>query len=257
MNDNLNEMVQENTDETQVFSEADLDLPEETTAEEVTAEAETAPEPEAEETPQPAIRSTTLSTWFDANVERFANISPVRLQIRGVDPAKTLVVAVTGDPNDQDEAGNAKRNLEFIKNADTQPVLDLPADAMDIYSNGFRITYTQGDVQIKGYGTKTGLEITFCKMVNGLAIPYAMTKLKKKDTGLDVPDAPDTIEGWLQQNADTEALSITYRQSSKVLEELTNNQSVATYLCGRQAEIKDINHHVQIDKVFLTLQGLI
>lgn len=259
MNENLNEMVEQGTPEEQVFSESDLDLPEDQTEEVSAAEEETgaeATEQQASED-QPQISSVVLSTWFDQNVDRFGNLSPVRLQIRGVDPTKTLVVAVLDSSGEEDENGNPKRNLEFIKNADTQPVLDIPAESMDIYSNGFRILYSlEGDIQLKCYGVKTGLEITFCKIVNGLAIPYGRMKMKKKDAGIDVPAPPDSIEEWLQADADTEALSITYRQSSKVLDTITNNQSVATYLCGRQAEIKDINHHIQIDKTFMTLQSL-
>ncbi len=259
MSEDLNQMVQDGTEPAQQFSENDLTLPEAempvAEEEEVVAaaeETEVAPDNEA----APQIRATVLTDWFEEHVDSFPDISAVRLQIRGVDPRKTLVVTVADPSGETDDQDNPKRNLEFIKNADTQPVLDIAPTVMDIYSNGFRIMYPSERGSIKCYGTKTGLEVIFCESMGGFDIPYAIAKMKKADDGIDIIEPPEVTDGWLNEPADREALTIAYRQASKIIETINTNNDVVAFLCGRQAEIRDINHHIQIDKVLMTLQGI-
>ena len=244
MNENLSEMVKDGQTEAPVmFSEDDLDLP---AAEEV--EAAEAPVEERQ-----IIGITNLSSWFEANVSQFANINQVKVAIRGVDEEKTLIMAVVDPDAEADEEGNEARNLRVFENADTHPVLDIPASSMDVYNNGFRILYQYNDaVSIKCYGIRTGLIAVFCNNINGSLIPYAVTRIKRKDDEIEVltRDAAE-VTAKLGGTLDGETLQLRYKQAAKAVEELSTNQDAVDWLIGRQAEITDINHHLQIDNIII------
>jgi hypothetical protein len=244
MNENLSQMVKETpTDEAVVFSEADLDLP--TEEEEVTHE----------EVQDNTISIIPLSDWFEQNCDQFDNINQVKVAIRGVDPTKTLIMAVKDPSSEQDSEGNDKRNLRVFENADVHPVLNLPALSMDIYNNGFRIIYEyENNIFIKCYGVRTGLITVFCNNIDGKMIPYATTRVKKKDDVIEVAtkDVAE-ISAKLLANADLEALQLLYKQSAKALDEFTTNQDVVNWLLERQAEVTDINHHLQIDGALIDI----
>lgn len=241
MNENLSQMVRETPiDEAVVFSEADLDLPE--TTEEVEVQDNT-------------ISIIPLSTWFEQNCDRFDNINQVKVAIRGVDPAQTLIMAIKNPDTEEDSEGNEKRNLRVFENADVHPVLNLPALSMDVYNNGFRIIYEYKDnIFIKCYGVRTGLITVFCNNINGQMIPYATTRVKRKDDEVEVTikDVGE-ISAKLLVNADLESLQLLYRQSAKAIDELTTNQDVVDWLLERQASVTDINHHLQIDGALIDI----
>ncbi len=125
----LSELVKTETDDTMVFSEADLDLPQDE-AEAVAVEEETST--------VEAIGITTLGTWFEDNAANFDNINKVNVSIRGIDPTSNLIIAVKDGTEEHDESGEDKRQLRVFDNADTQPVLALKGIDMQIYNNGFR-----------------------------------------------------------------------------------------------------------------------
>lgn len=249
MNENLSQMVREGQgEEAVVFSEDQLDLPtqDETPAsEEVVAE-----EPQAN-----VIPITSLSAWFEANVESFDNINQVKVAIRGVDAGQTLIMAVKDADGEQDPEGNDKRSLRVFENSDVHPVLNIPGTAMDVYNNGFKIVYgIENNIFIKCYGVRTGLIAVFCNNIDGKLIPYATTRIKKKDTELEIVTSdPAAVSAKLLAGADLEALQLLYKQSAKAIEELTTNQDVANWLLERQAEVTDINHHLQIDGVLIDI----
>lgn len=251
MNENLTQMVKDApaTDDAVVFSEADLDLP---TEEEVQATEET----QAEETPQAnVIGIAPLSDWFEANCANFDNINQVKVAIRGVNADKTLIMAVKDPSGEQDSEGHDMRNLRVYENADAHPVLNIPGASMDVYNNGFKIVYAYDEnIHIKCYGVRTGLIAVFCLNIGGNLIPYATTRVKKKDTELEVVTKdPADITSKLTLNADLEALQLLYKQSSKAVETLTTNQDVVDWMLTRQAEVTDINHHLQIDGVLIDI----
>jgi hypothetical protein len=244
MNENLSQMVKEGpaADKAVVFSEADLDLP----VEEAVV---------TEEVQDNTISIISLSDWFEQNCDRFDNINQVKVAIRGVDPAKTLIMAVK-DPNiEEDTEGNDKRNLRVFENADVHPVLNLPAMLMDVYNNGFRIVYEyENNIFIKCYGVKTGLIAVFCNNIDGNMIPYATARVKKKDTEIEVTTSNvDEITAKLLVNADLEALQLLYKQSARAIDGFTTNQDVVDWLIERQKEVTDINHHLQIDGALIDI----
>jgi len=249
MNENLSQMVREGQgDDAVVFSEDQLDLPvqDEVVEEEVAA----AEEPQAN-----TIAIASLSSWFEANVENFDNINQVKVAIRGVDADQTLIMAVKDPDGVQDTEGHDKRSLRVFENADVHPVLNIPGSSMDVYNNGFKIVYgIEDNIFVKCYGVRTGLIAVFCNNIDGKLIPYATTRIKKKDTELEVVTRdPAEVSARLLANADLEALQLLYKQSAKAIEELTTNQDVVNWMLERQAEVTDINHHLQIDGVLIDI----
>jgi hypothetical protein len=274
MNESLNQMIEEQSEGVPSF---DVDSNESESVDESTPLADSIPDqdesaiPEADAAPEgdevvaeepaeqtPAIGFVPLADWFDLNVHRFETISPVRLQIRGVNPKETLVVTVPDASGENAEDGHPKRNLEFIKDANTRPVLALDGRDMEIYSSGFKIIYDYIPGQImKCYGSKAGMVVTFCVEANGMNVPYAMLRAKSKDKGID-PVEMDTrgVGDFLPQPLDKEAFVLLYKQSAKVIDTLTTNEDAIKWLLERQETITDNNHHIQIDNVIVTMLGL-
>lgn len=256
MNENLTDMLKNTPPEegTMLFSEKDLDIPTVDTS----ASEDAQPEVIEETTPeQNVVTVTSLATWFDAFSDGLDNINQVKVSIRGIDPVKTLIIAVKDGSNEVDEQGNDKRNLRVFENADTTPILNLSPLAMNIYNNGFRTIYQYNDnVFIKAYGIRTGLICALCTNVNGKLIPYAIHKVKKKDENFEFPlEYPTITDEVLSANTDLENLQILYKQSSKVVETLSTNQSVIDWLTERQELVTDINHHLQIDNVMISIMS--
>ena len=246
---NLSEMIRQ--DEPNTFETANLDLPEEA---EDTTEVAPAEENTVEAAPQvESIAIGPLNGWFETNSASFQNVNRVQVEIRGVNSDKTLIMAVLDDGEEVN--GNPSRDLQVFKNADIQPVLHIPATDMQIYNNGFRlISPYADDIVVKSYGVRTGLICVFCNNIAGQLIPYEVVKVKKKDEFVEVPrmDSGGTITK-LAQAADLEALQLLYKQSSKAVADMTTNQTAVTWLLERQAEVTDINHHLQIDNVIINI----
>ena len=249
MNENLTQLVKDSQDTGVLFSETDLDLPEEdllTSEEEITEVVE---EPQTN-----SILIEMLSTWFETNSTIFDNINQVKAEIRGIDCDRTLIITVKNEEGLLDENGHEERTLRVFDNADTIPVLDLPPLSMDIYNNGFKIVYQYGDIFIKTYGIRTGLICVLCTSVDGKLIPYNIIRVKKKDTELDIdPTIPTITPEQLSASADLESLQLLYKQSAKSVDDLTTNQSVIDWLLERQESVTDINHHLQIDNVLIDI----
>jgi len=245
---NLSEMIKDQQP-APVFQESNLDLPDETEAAEAAdSTTDTVEEPQVE-----AVPIAPLNTWFEANLGAFENVNEVKAAIRGVDPTKTLIMAVLDGQGEVD--GYPSRELQLFKNADSQPVLNLPASDMQVYNNGFKLIYGYAEnIAIKSYGVRTGLICVFCNIINSQMIPYQVVKVKKKDEEVEVVRKdPSEVITKLAQNADLESLQLMYKQSSKAISEMTTNQSVVSWLLDRQNEVTDINHHLQIDNVIIDI----
>lgn len=248
MNENLSDMVQTETDDPVVFSESDLDLPE-TKADETEAAA-----PAVDETPEvEAIAIAILAPWFEENSANFDNINQVKVSIRGVDPNSNLIMAIKDGSGEQDETGEDKRVLKVFDNADTQLILALRGIQMDIYNNGFRaICEYQDNIYIKCYGIRTGLIAVFCNNIDGVLIPYNVSKVKRTDDAIPVVrKIAAEVEVKLVEQANIEDLQLRYKQSSKAVDDITTNKDAVEWLLSRQDEIYDINHHLQIDNVII------
>lgn len=251
MNENLAQLVKDSPTEEIVFQETSLDIP---------SEISEAPAIDVVEndTPEPAIAIpiVPLTDWFESNCQELDNINQVKVSIRGIDPKNTLIMAVKDESGEQDEDGHDKRHLRVFENASSIPVLAYPPIAMNIYNNGFRIIYKHTDnIYIKAYGVRTGLICTLCTLVGDKLVPYGIIKLKKKDEEILIPaEYPTITDEVLTANADLEALQLLYKQSSKIIDTLSTNQSVINWLIEeRQSSITDISHHLQIDNVLISM----
>lgn len=252
MNENLSAMVQDAQPEE---NEEDITIPEDVIE---SVDDETGTHEAIEETPAVAkVGITSLTDWFRRNHERFDNINYVRVSIRGVDPDKYLIVTSPEDDGSVDEEGNPRRKLKVFESADSHPVLDLPGSAMEAFNNGtFMVLYQYADTDIvfKCYGIRAGLIVVACQNVDGALIPYNIQRVKKRDTEIEIPvfDGSDP-RVKLAQDLDKEVLQLLYRQSAKEVDNFTTNQDALNWLVGRQAEMIDINHLLQIDNVLLSL----
>lgn len=238
MSENLSQMVKNGVpEEPIVFSEADLDIPEE-----VQEETQAVADPTI-------IEITSLSEWFSGNVANFPNIRKPTMAITDVDANEQLVVTV---PVDVPEGSAPKRRMVLLDESHLTPVLNKPAVDMEIYNNGFRIIYDLGNgIFIKSYGVRTGLISVFCNDIDDALIPYGIVRAKKKDTSISIiVRDPADVRHKLSEALDIEALQLRYKQSSKA-EGLESNQDAINWLLERQATIEDINHHLQIDNVII------
>lgn len=244
-NENLTSMVKgSRSTKNQPPPKKDMDLPKEEVVEE-----------QQEDSLSNQIGITRLTTWFDQNAQNFDNVNQVKVAIRGIDPNKTMIIAVKDLEGGKDEEGNDKRKLRIFENAHLHPVLNLPAISMDVYNNGFRvINEYSNEIYIKSYGVRTGLICVFCSNVDAQLIPYITKKVNKKDIEFElIKNKENNIKDKLSQKADLEALQLLYKQSKKIIDELETNADVVNWLLERQAQVTDINHHLQIDSVLIDM----
>jgi len=248
-NENLVEMIKKQEEEQPKFSESDLDTP---TEEENREEGGESQEENENQTQEYEISTVSLSTWFEQNHERFENINHVKVAIRGIDASKTLIMSVLV-PVQEGIGGIPKRKLFIFEDADTTPVLDLPGLSMEVFNNGFRVVYNfNDDIYLKCYGVKTGLFVVFCKNINSQLIPYTFTKVKRKDSGLNIVRiGTEEIISKLPQPEDTEALQILYKQIVKHISGINTKQDTVNWFLERQESVMDINHHLQIDNILI------
>ena len=241
MNDNLAQMIEETN---VTIKEEKLDL-EEVIPEEISQKSQDIHE----------IRTVPLSSWFSTNHPNFPNVNPVKVSIRDVDPDATLIFSVENTKDLKNEEGRLIRLIEIFKNASTFPVLNLPGHTMNVFNNGFVIVYDCGNGKfLKCYGVKTGLITEYCVSIDSVLIPYAKTKLKKKDTGIDMIE-PDlaSMQTSLGNELDHEGLQIQYRQIQKFIGDITTKQDAIKWMAERASEVTDINHLMQIDEVLMWL----
>ncbi len=242
MSENLSQMVKDKIPDETVLGENEMETAEDTT--------EVAGEQEVQET---AINIIPLSEWFEANYKTFDNINAVKVSIKGVNSDANLLMTVKTPGEETDEEGSPTRELFLFKDADIQPVLNIPGMDMQIYNNGFKIVYDYGrdNIFIKGYGVRTGLIVSFCNNIDGNLVPYTITKVKKKDSEIElITKDPIQVRQKLLEKADIEALELRYNQINKV-EGIETNYNAIAWLLARQAEVTDINHHLQIDNVII------
>jgi len=196
-----------------------------------------------------------LSEWIDENVENLEKINKPKAQLQGVSMTEQLFCTVIDPTGRVNKDNQPVRYMALINNANTFPVLDIPGYDMDIYGNGFQLMYSFNEnIVLKCYGIKTGLIIIFCCPINNQLIPYKRVKLKKKDAKIVVSHPnKEYITSSILAQLDLEGLQIQYKQVQKELDQITDKQSAITWLLGKQAGIRDINHLLQIDDILMWL----
>ena len=200
---------------------------------------------------QSLFEITNLAEWFGSNIENLTTIRKPSVTLVGVDQTEQLLLTVRVLRNPD---GSEKRRMVIFDNANTTPVLSLPAIDMQIYNNGFRIVHDlQNGIYLKSYGIRVGLVVVFCNDIDNVIVPYSIVKVKKKNTQIDLLTYDPVItRNKLAESVDLEALQLRYRQSSKS-SDLTTNLDAVKWLLDRQTTIEDVNHHIQIDNVIIEM----
>jgi hypothetical protein len=265
MNENLSNLIQQQTPPTPPITEEQLNLPEdppdEIEMEDIEVKADDEEEKGSVEVEETAvtIATTNLSSWFAQYGVGFDNINRVTAQIRGINSNETLILAVRDPAGGVAEDGHEKRILRLFHNANVQPVLNIPAIFVDVYNIGFHIQHPYENIIIKTYGLRTSLIGIFCHRVahpdGEKLIPYDITRIKKKDESMEITPPPDlsALAEKLTQPLNKEAAQLLYKQVTKVIDEFDTNLQFIDWLLARQAIITDINHHLQIDNVIISL----
>jgi hypothetical protein len=249
MNENLAEMIKSQRSTPPIVNESDLHLQESVNKSIETEQTSNVAEPVIIEPRKDMIDITNLTDWFENNHTNFANISRVRLSLKGVDPIKTLVFTVSKDTD-------GERELEIFKDSNVHPMLNISGISMIVYKQGFGvIQYYKGEFEcfIKSYIVRSGTYFTLCKNIGGVLIPYHMDKINKNTTQAEIIECVNNIESKLNLNVNKEILSILYKQSIKFMDKITTIQDTITWFFERQKTIEDVNHHLQIDNAIISL----
>jgi len=227
------DVTTENSEATEAATEENT-----TETEEVTEEA-------------PEIGVTMLHEWWQQNQNNVDGVTCPQVDLLGVDPDRTKFFTIN-DPEGGEYNGHPARKVILWEEANTFPVLDLPGSEMDVYTNGLKIVYPYGEgTAIRVYGVRTGLNIIYTMQVGEYVLPYAIEKMKKKDAGINMvaPPAIADVEAKLASDVDAEGIQLHYKQITKSISDLPTVQHCVDWLLTRQADVRDVNHLLQIDKV--------
>ena len=261
MNENLNELIQQTpADPGMKFDVNNLDLTtEETQAEEpVEEQIEVAQETQAEETQVEEatnqIPIVCLGDWYRTYSAVLTNIHQCRTDVIGVVSEEYLLVSIDDPEGIEISEGVRKRSLKLFDDALTQSVLNLQPSDMQIYKNSFKVIYPiDENTFVKMYAVKTGLISMFCHALEGGLFPYAKIIAKRKDEFIEVQTHDvELYRQQLTEPVNMETLHLLYKQSVKAGNFTTKGQAIS-WMLTRQDIITDVNHHLEIDKVIMTL----
>lgn len=264
MNENLNELIQQTpADEAVKFDVSNLELPqEESPQEDASAEDQPITEQQAEtaEAPQQELADnqipiTTLGEWYRTFSGSFPNIHQSNLGgISGVDTNEYLMVSIDDPDGVELTPGTRKRSLKLWDDPQIQAVLNIEPSDIQIYKTSFKVIYPiDENTLIKMYAVKNGLIAMFCHPLNDGLLPYAKVVAKKKDDYIEIQTHDiELYRQQLDQPVNMETLHLLYKQSAKA-DNFTTKAQAINWLLSRQDNITDINHHLQIDEVIMTL----
>jgi hypothetical protein len=249
--DNLSQVIQDGDVTPESYENSEEALPGGIIRQEDTSES--IPDPVQEESVEIGI--TSLSEWFKSNNENFDNVNYVRLNVKGVDPDETLIFTISDPKGGKDKRGFDKRNIKVFENANQFPVLDLPGTTMEIYTNCFIITNDMSDAKfLKCYGVKSGLIVYFCINIEGSLIPYARTKMKKREKGVKLISADTTgILSNLAAPIDPELLILQFAQIRKSIESITTKDEAIKWFMEKREGVIDIGHLMKIENALMHL----
>jgi hypothetical protein len=250
MNENLASMIRSQRTTPPMVSEEQLDLPKVEPEAPVEETAPVATTSSVSTTVKNFIPVANLTEWFERNHEKFTNINRVRLSLKGVDSSKTLVFTVATGVGDT-------RELKMFEDADVHPIVDLPGIKMDPYKHGFGVVqeYVGESFRclLKNYIIRTGLIVTLCQLHDGVLVPYITKKVKRSDDFFEAEQCPYDIPAKMSSELNKETLMLLYKQSTKVIDGLNTVGDAIKWLVGKQEDIMDVNHHLQVDFVITEL----
>ena len=235
--------------------DSDLDLKEEV-KKKVTIEVEKEVKVVAkieEEAPRIDVGIVDLSTWFNDNIKNFPNIKQVKVSITGIDPNRTLIYSEP-DPTEEDVNN---RKLQIITNATESKVPNIPGTVFENYLSGIRVIHSEANGKIiKSYIVKNGIIITHCVIVDEMVIPIKIEQISKKAEGISFINVDvEAVRKKLDEVAYLENIQIQYKQIHKFIKELKTVRDATKWLLGRQVGVEDINHHLKLDELIISLSS--
>jgi len=192
-----------------------------------------------------------LSTWFNDNIKNFPNLKQVKVNIQGIDSSKTLIYSEP-DPTEEDLNN---RKLQIITNATDSKLPNIPGSLFENYLSGIRVIHSEANGKIiKSYIVKNGIIITHCVVVDEMVIPIKIEQISKKAEGISFINVDvESVRKKLDEAAYLENIQIQYKQIHKHIKELKTIRDTTKWLLDRQVGVSDINHHLKLDELIISL----
>jgi len=200
-----------------------------------------------------------LADWFLENSPSIASIRIAKVNMVGVNPKKTIIIAVPEARGEKDSGSDADtREVMVMKKCLQKQVINLPPSQIDIFDHDImRIIYPcVDDIFIKSYCLKTGLTNVFCLKVDQCLVPYTRDRIKKgaKTIIVPVPD-PEYIKERLSKPADVQKIHLLYKQVEKQMNSIKTNMEAIVWLNSRQEGVIDVNHLMQLDDTIIYIMS--
>jgi ABC-type antimicrobial peptide transport system ATPase subunit len=112
-----------------------------------------------------------------------------------------------------------------------------------------------GDAKfLKCYGVKSGLIVYFCINIEGNLIPYARTKMKKRERGVKlITVESSTILSNLTSPIDPELLILQFTQIRKSIDTITTKNEAIKWFLEKRKGVIDIGHLMKIENALMHL----
>lgn len=209
------------------------------------------------------VELTDFNSWMETHLPGLETHSKIKLQVAGVDD--DTVVIKGPKMSSIDDA--SKKELFLIKECKSIVVPNIPIVNLTIFKNN-TIKFlshlqleNQPDIFMKSYILGSGIINMFCVSIDDTLVPYNHSSIKRSKKDFIVPveiegrnnALVDNLQEILQRTPDYEGIELMYKQFGKVKDKLTTKIDIIKWLNKRQDESIDINHHLVIDKVLLSI----
>jgi hypothetical protein len=200
-----------------------------------------------------------LSEWFLENTQKVDSVRVAKVNMAGVNPKKTIIVAVPEARGEKDSSSDSDtKEVMVIKKCLQKQVINLPPCQVDIFDHDvMRIIYPcSDDVFVKSYCLKTGLTNVFCLKVDECLVPYTRDRTKRGSKTIAVPVADvGYIKERLAKPADVQKIHLLYKQVEKQMNSMKTNMEAVVWLNARQEGVIDVNHLMQLDDTIIYIMS--
>ena len=194
-----------------------------------------------------------LADWFSENSAKMENIKIAKVNMVGVNPKKTVILAVT-EPRGETGSEVDTKEVMVIKKCLQKQVINIAPLQVDVFDHDImRIIYPcANDIFIKSYCLKTGLTNVFCLKVGEQLVPYMRGRVKKDSKTIMVPIVNTAcIKERLSKPADMQKIHLLYKQVEKQMTSIKTNMEAVAWLNARQEGVIDVNHLMQLDDTII------
>ena len=219
-----------------------------------------------------SLKLINLQAWLEKNKETLKNISQynsMTVHADGVDKSDHVMFSLPKGTGEKDDQGNIKRDIFKIDHPALIRVPDLNCVEFKMLdSRTFKITQAiPGNINlfVRSYLRGEVLVNTICLNINNQLIPYEIVKVKKKKDNLEISLKDEAIvntkiqeyRNRLVSTINMENVYILYKQAEKAKVSFQTHQEMYTWFMSRHNAMKDVNHLLQIDGIFIKLFQMI